>query len=109
MMKAGLMKIVHEVRKNAGIHSKALVKTVPAVCVGACMHVYVHVCDEVNIIAVKNYQTSLVSVVLLYMHIYTEICQPPCVYGTCDVNTGYCDCNPGYTGLSCSEGEVVTV
>ena len=44
MMKAGLMKIVHEVRKNAGIHSKALVKTVPAVCVGACVHVYICAC-----------------------------------------------------------------
>ena len=43
------------------------------------------------------------------VHVLTEICQPPCVYGTCDVNTGYCDCDPGYTGLSCSEGEVVTV
>ena len=44
MMKAGLMKIVHEVRKNAGIHSKAPVKTAPAVCVDASVHVYVCVC-----------------------------------------------------------------
>ena len=50
MMKAGLMKIVHEVRKNAGIHSKVLVKTVPAVCVGACACTCM--CDEVIVIAV---------------------------------------------------------
>ena len=52
MMKAGLMKIVHKVRKNAGIHSEALVKIVPAVCVGACVQVYTFVCDEVIVIAV---------------------------------------------------------
>ena len=45
VMKAGLMKIVHEVRKNAGIHSKVLVKTVPAVCVGGCARTCM--CDEV--------------------------------------------------------------
>ena len=44
VMKAGLMKIVHEVRKNAGIHSKAPVKTAPAVCVDAFVHVYIRVC-----------------------------------------------------------------
>ena len=48
MMKAGLMKIVHEVRKNAGIHFKALVKTVHAVCVGACVRMCV--CDAVRIV-----------------------------------------------------------
>ncbi|CAI8024249.1 Latent-transforming growth factor beta-binding protein 1, partial [Geodia barretti] len=32
-----------------------------------------------------------------------EICQPPCVNGRCNVNTGLCDCSPGYTGASCGE------
>ena len=37
-----------------------------------------------------------------------EICQPPCVNGTCNVNTGYCDCSPGYTGVSCANGETIS-
>ena len=36
-----------------------------------------------------------------------EICQPPCVNGRCNVNTGLCDCSPGYTGASCGEGKTL--
>ena len=38
--------------------------------------------------------------------VFSEICQLPCVNGACNVNTGFCDCNSGYTGLSCAEGEI---
>ena len=44
-----------------------------------------------------------------FVIVLAEICQPPCVNGMCNVSTGYCDCDPGFTGLSCSEGEVVAV
>ena len=106
MMKAGLVKIVHEVRKNAGIHSKVPIKTVPAVCVGACTCTCM--CDEVIVTAVILL-SDLSCFYSIIVHALAEICQAPCVNGTCDVNTGYCDCDPGFTGLSCSEGGVVTV
>ena len=38
----------------------------------------------------------------------SDICQPPCDNGVCNVNTGYCDCSPGYTGPSCSDGKIVS-
>ena len=41
---------------------------------------------------------------------HTEICQPPCgENGVCNVNTGYCDCSPGFTGPSCDDGKILTI
>ena len=74
VMKAGLVKTVHEV----------------SVCVCLCVCVL----------------KFMPKAFLFFYNILPEICQPPCVNGTCNVSTGYCDCYPGYTGLSCNEGEV---
>ena len=35
----------------------------------------------------------------------SDICQPPCVNGTCNETTEQCDCFPGFTGVSCDEGK----
>ena len=36
---------------------------------------------------------------------YAPICQPPCGENrVCNVNPGYCDSSPGFTGPSCDDG-----
>ena len=35
------------------------------------------------------------------------VCDPPCVNGVCEENN-HCDCMPGWTGIICDNGIVLT-